>query len=43
MEELRLHIKAEGVFGMDSAILKRKTKSPSSLFKFVYLIYYIVF
>ena len=29
MDELSLYIKVEGVFGMDSAIRKRKTKASS--------------
>ena len=28
MDELSIYIKAEGVFGMDSTIRKRKTKPP---------------
>ena len=28
MDELSIYIKVEGVFGMDSAIRKRKTKAP---------------
>ena len=28
VDELSIYIKAEGVFGMDSAIRKRKTKAP---------------
>ena len=28
MDELCIYIKVEGVFGMDSAIRKRKTKAP---------------
>ena len=28
VDELSIHIKAEGVFGMHSAIRKRKTKAP---------------
>ena len=28
MDELSIYIKAKGVFGMDSAIRKRKTKAP---------------
>ena len=29
LDELSIYIKAEGVFGMDSTIRKRKTKAPS--------------